>query len=116
MDEKDISIAHRLPTRSGAIKSIISERVAKNDLKRKKRELTKSTDTKELRTIEDLGPARAMFINLMESDSRNSSVWTKEGNNLYTLHNNSNFNIITNLYDEGIHLGYKLNGVISCFR
>ena len=98
MDQKDISIARRLPTRSGAIKPIVvkfSRRVARIDLMR--RNLAKSTETKEVKIFEDLSPARSMFIELMKSDSRSLSVWTKEGNILYTFHNNFYYSKVTNL-------------------
>ena len=83
---------------------------------RKKEELAKSTDKKEIKIFEDLSPARSMFLKMMKSDSRILSVWTKDGIILYTFHNNPNVNKITNLYVGGIYLDYSLNDGKSCFR
>ena len=117
VEERDISIAHRLPTRNGRVKPIIvkfSRRVAKIDVMRNKKKLRE--EQSDIRVFEDLTKPRSTFLNLMKTDKNLASVWTKEGVIFYKWHDNERVYKLNNLYDGGIELGYNVDDVLSCFR
>ena len=117
VDERDISIAHRLPTRNGRVKPIIvkfSRRVAKIDIMKKKKKLRE--EQSDIRVFDDLTKPRTNFFNLMKTDKNLASVWTKEGVIFYKWHDNERVYKLNNLYDGGIELGYNVDDVLSCFR
>ena len=116
IDEKDISIAHRLPTRKGNIRPIIvkfSRRVAKVELLRKKKILFENKS--EIKVFEDVSRPRVLFMNMMRQDSRINSVHTKDGVILYTMKNDNQVYKINNLLNGAYDLDYPLLDVTNCF-
>ena len=114
IDEKDISIAHRLPTRKGNIRPIIvkfSRRVAKVELLRKKKILFENKS--EIKVFEDVSRPRVLFINMMRQDSRINSVHTKDGVILYTMKNDNQVYKINNLLNGAYDLDYPLLDVTN---
>ena len=86
VDVKDISIAHRLPSRKGNVRPVIvkfSRRVAKIDILRKKKVLYENGSN--IRIYEDVSRPRVMFLNMMKEDNRIDSAYTKDGAILYTI-------------------------------
>ena len=81
MDERDISISHRLPGRQQERPIIVrfSRRVGKIELLRKKKKLAESEATKKIKIFEDLTQARSKFLTMMRCDTRIASTWTREG-------------------------------------
>ena len=69
MDERDISISHRLPGRQQERPIIVrfSGRVGKIELLRKKK-LAESEATKKIKIFEDLTQARSKFLTMMRCD------------------------------------------------
>ena len=118
VNEVDISIAHRLPTR-GATRPIIvrfARRIAKVNLMRKKRELRRNDHTKDIRVVEDVSKARSIFIGMLRSDERINNVWTKEGSVLYTKVNDDKVFKFSNLLSGAYDLGYSTDDILYCFR
>ena len=117
IDVKDISIAHRLPTKKGVTRPIIvklARRVAKIDILKKKRVLKDSNSP--IKVYEDITAPRAAFLSLMKSDTRLSGAYTREGTIFYTMHHDNNIYKINNLYDGSIVLNYHIKDIESCFR
>ena len=117
VDEKDISIAHRLPSRKGQVKPIIvkfSRRVAKVDVLRKKRVLFEQGS--DIRVFEDISRPRVMFLNMMKQDNRINTAYTRDGTIFYTTKDDNRVYKIVNLYEGGLNLGYGLHDLKNCFR
>ena len=116
IDEKDISIAHRLPTRKGNIRPIIvkfSRRVAKVEILRKKKILFENKS--EIKVFEDVSRPRVLFMNMMRQDNRIYSVHTKDGVILYSMKNDNQVYKINNLQSGAYDLDYPLLDVMNCF-
>ena len=117
VDVKDISIAHRLPSRKGQVKPIIvkfSRRFAMIDVLQKKKSLfEKGSD---IRIFEDISRPRVMFLNMMKQDNRINSAYTKNGSILYTKKDNNRVYKIRNLYEGAFNLGFSLHDLKNCFR
>ena len=113
----DISIAHRLGTKSTARPIIVnfSRRIAKVNMLTNKK-LKDNPLANNVRIIEDISRSRVKFLNLMRTDPRNASAWTKEGTVFFTEPNSQQINKFNNLYDGGILLNYSLDDVLYCFR
>ena len=117
VDEKDISIAHRLPSRKGQVKPIIvrfSRRVAKVDVLRRKKILFEQGS--DIRVFEDISRPRVMFLNMMKQDNRINSAYTRDGTIFYTKKDDNRVYKILNLYEGGLDLGYSLHDLKTCFR
>ena len=117
VDSRDISIAHRLPSRKGSTKPIIvkfSRRMAKINILRKKKLLYKQGS--EVRIFEDVSRLRVLFLNLMRQDNRISSAYTKDGAIYYTMKNENRVHTIHNLYEGASDSKYSLHDIRSCFR
>ena len=73
----DISIAHRLPSRSNRGKPIIvrfARKIAKINLLRNKKKMADKEGLKNISVFEDLSKARVNFIKMMKSDCRIKSA------------------------------------------
>ena len=83
--KKDISIAHRLPSNKNERPIIVrfTRRVSKVEILRNKRKLRENDTTMNVSIVEDLTRARLRFHNLMKSDTRIESTWTREENLFY---------------------------------
>ena len=116
INQNDISIAHRLPSRNNAAKPIIvkfSRRVAKIEVMRKKRILREQASA--IKIFEDLSKPRMNFLHLLKSDVRIAAAWTKEGNIFYTMKDHQRVHKISNLYNGAMDLGYMIQDLESCF-
>ena len=103
VDSRDISIAHRLPSRKGSTKPIIvkfSRRMAKVNILRKKRLLYEQGS--EVRIFEDVSRPRVLFH--------------KDGAIYYTMKDENRVYKIQNLYEGASDLNYSLHDLRSCFR
>ena len=117
VDSRDISIAHRLPSRKGSTKPIIvkfSRRMAKVNILRKKKLLYEQGS--EVRIFEDISRPRVLFLNLMRQDNRIGSAYTKDGAIYYTMKDENRVYKIQNLYEGASDLNYSLHDLRSCFR
>ena len=101
----DISIAHRLPTRTNnANRPIIvrfSRRVAKINILRKKKALKDNDHSAKIHVFEDLTSTRVNFMKFMKQHNRINGVWTRDGNLFYQWKNSERVERITSLY-EGV--------------
>ena len=116
--DDDISIAQRLPSRTGRPRSIIvrfTRRVKKIDLLHSKKTLKTKVNYENIRVFEDIPVPRLKFFNLMKSDSRIANVWTREGTIFYKWVDDNTVNTLRGLFDAGIELGYNFDSVESCF-
>ena len=117
VDKKDLSIAHRLPSRRGNVRPVIvkfSRRVAKIDVLRKKKALYENGSN--IKIFEDVSRPRVMFLNMMRQDHRISSAYTKDGAILYTRKDDNRVYKIVNLINGAYDLDYPLQDVMNCFR
>ena len=104
VDVKDISIAHRLPSRKGNVRPVIvkfSRRVAKIDILRKKKVLYENGSN--IRIYEDVSRPRVMFLNMMKEDDRIGSAYTKDGAILYTIKDKNLVYKIVNLLNGAMN-------------
>ena len=118
INEQDISIAHRLPTKKPGHRQLIvrfSRRITKINILQNKKNLAKAAETKDVKIYEDLTAPRLRFFNMMKLDHRIESLRTKEGNIFFTWKNNKKMEKISNLFDGGHLLNYYFNDVWSCF-
>ena len=117
LDKKDISIAHRLPSNKNERPIIVrfTRRISKVEILRNKRKLRENDTTMNVSIVEDLTRARLRFHNLMKSDTRIESTWTREGNLFYKWKDNNKVHCLRQLYEGGIELGYELQDVQFCF-
>ena len=79
--ENDISIAHRLPSRTTREKPVVvrfARRIKKIHLLQK-RNLRNTEKFKVGKHFEDLSTAKFNFMKMMKCDERIQSTWTKEG-------------------------------------
>ena len=117
MDERDISISHRLPGRQQERPIIVrfSRRVGKIELLRKKKKLAESEATKKIKIFEDLTQARSKFLTMMRCDTRIASTWTREGTIFFKWVDDIKTYAIRNLYEGGIMLEYDMSDIEQCF-
>ena len=116
-DVKDLSIAHRLPTRRGNIKPIIARflrRIAKVCILRMKETLFEKGS--EIRIFEDVSQPRVNFVHMMKNDNRLNSVFTRDGIIHYTRNDENRRYRVNNLYHGALDLGYSLEDLHNCFR
>ena len=117
----DISIAHRLPTRTNnANRPIVvrfSRRVAKIKIlqKKKKKAIKDNEQSAQIQVFEDLTSTRVNFMKFMKQDNRINGVWTRDGNLLYQWKNSERNEKITSLYEGVAQLGYTVKDVMNCF-
>ena len=117
LDPREISIAHRLPKNKG-VRPIIAKFVRRNtkiDLLINKRNLKNSEKFRNVRVYEDMSKARLNFLNLMRTDKKIFSAWSRDGNLFYQVTEGSKIFKITDLYEGGLKLGYSLSDVLHCF-
>ena len=78
----DISLAHRLPSRMHLKPVIVRfyRRFAKIKLLQNKKKLASLSELNEVKVYEDITRPRMNFVELMRSDNRVESVWTRDGN------------------------------------
>ena len=115
----DISIAHRLPSRSNRGKPIIvrfARRIAKINLLRNKKKMADKEGLKNISVFEDLSKARVNFIKMMKSDCRIKSAWTRESVIHYVWKADERLYRIDGLYEGGSSLKYRFQDVINCFQ
>ena len=118
INEPDISIAHRLPTKKPGHRQLIvrfSRRITKNNILQNKKILAKATETKDAKIYEDLKAPCLRFFNMMKSDQSIESLRTKEGNIFFTWKNNKKMEKISNLFDGGHLINNYFNDVLSYF-
>ena len=115
----DISIAHRLPTRTNNTNRPIivrfSRRVAKINILRKKKTLKDNEQSAQIHVFEDLTSARVNFMKFLKQDNRINGVWTRDGNLLYQWKNSERVGKITSLYEGVAQLGYTVKDLMNCF-
>ena len=119
VDEKDISIAHRLPSNKRGLRPIIvrfSRRMAKINIMRRKRELMNKESTKDVKIFEDLTRPRLAFLNMMKSDTRIQNAWTREGTIYFVWKEDGNIYKVNGLYEGGVFLNYNIEDVLGCFN
>ena len=115
----DISIAHRLPIRSGRDKPVIvrfSRRIKKIDLLRKKRTLSQINGFGDVNIFEDLSTARVNFLRIMKTDERIQSTWTREGTIYFIWKEDQRIYKINGLWEGGDFLDYSIDNVLKCFN
>ena len=101
LEKSNISIAHRLPTRSQGPRPIIARfanRSSRIDLLRNKKKFKDIDELKNVRVFEDLTLARVKFFNMMKTDTRIENVWTREGTINYKLAGDSRVQTIKRLF------------------
>ena len=87
INEQDMSISHRLPTKKPGHRQLIvrfSRRITKINILQNKKNLAKAAETKGAKIYEDSAAPRLRFFNMMKADHRIESLRTKEGNISFT--------------------------------
>ena len=115
---KDISIAHRLPSRASQNKPIIvrfARRIAQLQLLRNKKSLSENSDYRHIKIYEDISQARAKFIRKMREDQRIVSTWTREGTIFFVWKDDGKIYRIQGLYEGAKFLDYSHNDLNECF-
>ena len=115
LEETDISIAHRLPSK-GHIKPVIVKfirRSTKIAMLKKKKIIPSNLSAK---IYEDISRERLAFVNLMRSDIRINATWTREGAIFYEWKPDGLVYKINGLYEGGVDLSYNLEDVMRCFK
>ena len=81
LDERDIWIAHLLPSKSANKPVIVkfTRRGSKINMLRCRRNLRSSSKYGNVRIYEELSKGRLIFLNLIKTDPRIESAWSREG-------------------------------------
>ena len=118
INQQDISIAHRLPTKKPGHRQLIvlfSRRITKINNLQNNKNLAKAAETKDVKIYKDLTAPRLQFFNMLKADHRIESLRPKEGNIVFTWKNNEKTEKIINLFGGGHLLNYYFNDVWSWF-
>ena len=68
-----------------------------------------------MRVFEDLTAPTVRFFNIIKTDSRISSAWTREGKQYYVWKKDSKIYSVRGLYEGGSFLQYNSTVMMSCF-
>ena len=115
VNANDISIAHRLPSMKLGERPVdvrLARGAGKLQLLRNRRALSNKKGHENVKVFEGLTAPRGRFFNMLTTDSRVSSAWTREGSIYYVWKEDSWIYSVRGLYQGGCFLKYSSNVMI----